>query len=412
MLAVKLIKLQRTNQNSKSYPLSADVQMYSPLVPNQIQKPQRKHYNPHTLLPTNSTSPPASPPASLALYCCAHSNSFHWHTTRVLTLAQQLRDIAKAPDALVADDRVRDIAPGGLVAADLALGVAVAAIARAPGRGLVDGLEGAVRLVEGLAVRVVQLVLVQQLLALVVLEVLEEDAVFVLVLPFLLLRIPLPGLQLRRHVGGDLYGPVSALEWRGESDGSRQDERQDGEDHLAKVLHVGSYLKVLDLVRSVVVESVVVKSKMEIVAWREYGRAYIYRLSSMNDSFSLVVRYTVPSLLMHLSFQSTSPYRKGAKLLKPKFHIGRMFQPRTTASGTWSAPQDISPEPGPRNSGLAVPSSPVPDHGPSGPALNPCRVVFYKNSAVEECQERELTRRRQERNPLQLHSFRSLTECG
>lgn len=166
------------------------------------------------------------------------------------TLAQQLGDVAGPPDALLALD-VRDVAPGGLVAADLALGVALVAIAGAPGRRLVDGLEGAVRLVEGLAVRVVQLVLVQQLLALVVLEVLEEDAVLVLVLPLLLLRVPLPGLQLRRHVGGDFYGPVPGLKRRREGDGSRQDERQDGEDHFANVLHFGSYWQVLGLVRFV-----------------------------------------------------------------------------------------------------------------------------------------------------------------
>lgn len=244
------------------------MQLYSRLVPNQIQK-DRKEPSQLPRFPAHqfhqstdlTTYPPPHPlllrPLELVPLAHHPSAGVLDQTRGVIrapsvpqTLAQQLGDVAGTPDALLALD-VRDIAPGGLVAADLALGVALVAIAGAPGRGLVDGLERAVGLVEGLAVRVVQLVLVQHLLAFVVLEVLEKDAVLVLVLPLLLLRVPLPGFQPRRHVGGDLYGPVPGLERRGEGDGSRHDERQDGEDHFANVLHFGSYFLVLDLVRFV-----------------------------------------------------------------------------------------------------------------------------------------------------------------
>lgn len=50
-----------------------------------FKKIERNLHNFRAFPPTNSTSPPTSPPIPhLTLYCCAHSNSFHWHTTRVL----------------------------------------------------------------------------------------------------------------------------------------------------------------------------------------------------------------------------------------------------------------------------------------------------------------------------------------
>lgn len=82
---IKLNKQQRTHQKAHRSYYAQMCNCIRPWYQTKSESSKETFTTSALYCPTNYTSLPTSPPVSrLTLYCCAHSNSFHWHTIRVL----------------------------------------------------------------------------------------------------------------------------------------------------------------------------------------------------------------------------------------------------------------------------------------------------------------------------------------